>query len=77
MTLQEAETALTALADAPGIWVNERLALAGNVTIDEEEIVATFVDGATVTLAPEAISTLRPASADDCGEAGQALAATR
>lgn len=29
MTLQEIEVALTALADAPGLFVNERLALAG------------------------------------------------
>ena len=73
MTLQEVEAALTALAGAPGLWVNTKLSLAGDVSVDAENVVATFVDGTTATLAPEAIATLRPASADDCGEAGRAL----
>ena len=77
MTLQEVEAALTALADAPGLFVNTKLALAGDVAVDGEDVVATFVDGTAASLAPEAISTLRPASADDCGEAGRALAAAR
>ena len=73
MTLEDVEAALTALADAPGLFVNTRLALAGNVVIDGEEVVVTDVRGREVRLAPEAIGTLRPASADDCGEAGRAL----
>ena len=77
MTLEDIETALAAHAEAPGLWVNEQLALAGNVAVVVEDVTATFVDGTVVTLAPEAISTLRPASADDCGEAGRALAAVR
>jgi hypothetical protein len=77
VTLEDVETALTALAEAPGLFVNERLALAGNVTTDEENVLATFVDGEEATLAPEAIGTVRGASADDAGEAGRALAAVR
>ena len=77
MTLQEVDDALTALADAPGLFVNTKLALAGNVAVDGENVAATFVDGTAATLAPEAIATLRGASADDVGEAGRALAATR
>ena len=73
MTLPEVEAALTALADAPGLWVNTKLALAGDVAVDVEDVVATFVDGTTATLASEAIATLRPASTDDAGEAGRAL----
>lgn len=73
MTLPEVEAALTALADAPGLWVNTKLALAGDVAVDVEDVVATFVDGTTATLASEAIATLRPASADDAGEDGRAL----
>ena len=77
MTLQDVEAALSALAGAHGLWLNTKLALAGNVAVDEGNVVATFVDGTIATLAPEAIATLRGASADDCGEAGRALAATR
>ena len=73
MTLQDVEAALTALAGAPGLFVNTKLALAGGVTIDGEEVVVVDVRGREVRLAPEDISTLRPASADDCGEAGRAL----
>ena len=73
MTLQEVEAALTALADAPGLWVNTKLALAGNVVVDGEEVVVTDVRGREIRLAPEAISALRHASADDVGEAGRAL----
>ena len=77
MTLQEVEAGLTALADAPGLWVNTKLALAGNVAVDGEEVVVTDVRGREVRLAPEDISTLRHASADECGEAGRALARVR
>jgi hypothetical protein len=77
VTLQEVETALTAFAETPGIFINEKLALTGDVAIVGEDVDVTFVDGTSATLAPEDIATLRPASADDAGEAGRALAAVR
>ena len=52
MTLEDIETALAAHAEAPGLWVNEQLALAGNVAVVVEDVTATFVDGTVVTLAP-------------------------
>jgi hypothetical protein len=77
MTLEDVESALTALAAAPGLFINEKLAMTSNVIVIAENLLAVFVDGKEATLAPEAIATLRPASADDAGEAGRALAAVR
>ena len=73
MTLQDIEAVLNAPEAARGLWLNAKLALAGDVTIDGEDVVATFVDGTIATLDPDAITTFRPASADDVGEAGRAL----
>jgi hypothetical protein len=65
MTLQEIQTALVLLADAPGVRVNGVFALTGNVVVDGEEIIVTDVHGRTLRLAPEDIKMLGRASASD------------
>ena len=50
------------------------LALAGDVAVDGEEVVATVVRRPRGSRwRPRRSATLRHASADDCGEAGRAL----
>ena len=67
MTLQEVEAALTALAGAPGLWVNTKLALAGNVAVDGEEVVVTDVRGREFVW--------RPRRSARCGPQARTIAA--